>query len=434
MVWAQVLGFDLLYLLMLVVGAPILLFQRIRAGKSLPEFGAKFWGSIQVGETSAPRLWLHAVSVGEVNLLPNLASHLQANSPDLNIVVSSTTATGLELARRRFANRCEVIPFPFDFSWAIRRTLDRVQPQAIVLAELELWPNLIKLASLRGIPVIVINGRLSERSFRGYMRLRWIMRGIFSRLAIVAAQDAAVAERFITLGASPARVHITGSLKFDDAPTSRETNAVDNSKALLGVRPQMKVWIAGSTQRGEEAIVLETFQELRSRHPELRLILVPRHAERFDEVAALISESPFALIRRSELQTNRNQWSQDEVVLIDTIGELRTWWGLADIAFVGGSLGSRGGQNMLEPAGYGAAVCFGPNTRNFRDIVSFLLAADAARIVHDGRELTEFVKQMLIDNSEARRLGDNAQRVVLQHQGATAKTVALLQPFLSQRS
>lgn len=421
--------FNLAYLVAIFLASPVLVYRALRQGKYRHGWDAKLRGRVQIPETNQPRVWFHAVSVGEVNLIGGLVAGLRQQRPDLDIVVSTTTVTGYELALKRFpADR--VFYCPLDLSWAVRRTLRSVRPDALVLAELEVWPNLIRHARRRGASVAVINGRLSESSYRGYRRLRRWIAPTFARLSLVAAQDPTYADRFAALGTDPNAIRVTGSTKFDDAPTSRDTEAIHGFRRLLAVHPGQEIFVAGSTQAGEEAIALQAYAALAARFPRLRLIIVPRHAERFDSVAAEVRRAGFRCRRRSELHEPAHDWDPRTVVLVDSIGELRSWWGLATVAFVGGSIGSRGGQNMLEPAGYGAAVCFGPNTRNFRDIVHPLLQDRAARVVTDTASLAEFIAEMLSDPAQAARLGEAARRVILRHQGATERTLEHLQELL----
>ncbi len=424
--------FNAVYLLLIVAASPLLLYRSLRHGKYRRGWSAKLLGRTGLPSCDRPRIWLHAVSVGEVNLLRRLVMRLEREYPGHSLVISTTTATGFELACKHFGSQ-RVFYCPLDFSWAVRRAIAEIQPTLLILAELEVWPNLIAGASGQQIPIVVINGRLSESSYRGYRKLGGLVRKTFSRLSLVACQDATYAQRFRDLGVAAESVHVTGSIKFDDAPTDRQTPQAMACADRAGLRSWHQVWIAGSTQAGEEAVVLNSYQQLRQRFSNLRLLIVPRHPQRFDACAAEIQARGFQCIRRSAVPDDfaAEPLSSDSVFLVDTIGELRDWWATADIAFVGGSLGSRGGQNMLEPAGYGAAVCFGPNTRNFRDIVSHLLAAKAAVVVADGEQLTDFVEHCLSDTPAAEQLGLAAQAVVQQHRGATPKTLRLLAPLLS---
>lgn len=419
---------DLLYVALLTICSPWLVWRAARTGRYREGWGAKLLGQVPQRQSAGRCIWLHAVSVGEVNLLAPLLVEWSARHPDWECVISTTTTTGYALARRKYAERT-VFYCPLDFSWAVRRAMRRLRPDLLVLAELELWPNLVTAARAAGARVAVVNGRLSTRSFRGYWRVRWLLRGLMSRLDLVAAQTPDYAERFIALGVSPERVAVSGSIKFDGCQTDRHNPATRDLARQAGIVDQDIVFLAGSTQEPEEALALETFQALSGEFPRLRLILVPRHAERFETVAQLLDRSGVPWQRRSLLERASGACSSPgapRVLLVDRIGELGAWWGTAHVAFVGGSLGTRGGQNMIEPAAYGAAVSFGPRTENFRDIVAALLAADAAVVVRDGREMAAFVRQCLESPAFAAALGRRAGEVVRANQGATSRTIDLL--------
>ncbi|WP_417737513.1 3-deoxy-D-manno-octulosonic acid transferase [Rosistilla oblonga] len=424
---------NIAYLLAAVAISPFLVWRSLRTGKYRAGWSAKLLGNVPHREGKQPCAWLHAVSVGEVNLLSNVVQRLQQSRPDMQIVISTTTATGMQLARTRFPEHT-VFYCPLDFSWAVRRAFRRIRPDVLVLSELELWPNLIAIARQKGAEVVVINARLSERSFRGYRRFASLLRPTFRRLSLVLAQDETYARRFLQLGVDPGRVRVTGSIKFDGARTDRHAPEVVALRKLSAASKEQIVWIAGSTQAPEERIALDIYRRLADRFPQLRLILVPRHPERFKAVADQVVGAGLKLRRRSELQTPAESWPGDTVLLVDTVGELGCWWGLSDIAFVGGSMGSRGGQNMLEPAGFGAAVSFGPNTRNFRDIVAQLLAADAATVVRDRGALEQFVVNCVEDPAARRQQGRRAQVLVVGGQGAIDRTIAAVEQLLPAAS
>jgi 3-deoxy-D-manno-octulosonic-acid transferase len=374
-------------------------------------------------------LWLHAVSVGEVNLLATTLAEFSARAPHWDIVISTTTKTGYDLARRKYSDH-SVFYCPLDFTWAVNRALRRVRPTLLVMAELELWPNLIAAAKRQAAGVAIINGRLSDKSFCGYRKLRPLVSRVLRNVDLIAAQNHETAARFLELGALPTAVHSTGSLKFDGAATDRGNARTAELRRLAKIEDSDIVFLAGSTQDPEERYAIEILQRLAPAHQKLRLILVPRHKERFDEVAAMLDRSGVSWTRRSELSettakpdASHRRWS---ALLVDSIGELGAWWGAASIGFVGGSFGKRGGQNMLEPAAYGVATCFGPNTWNFRDIVSQLLAADGARVVHNAREWDQFVQWSLEQPQEAAELGARAAALVQSQQGATVRTCDLL--------
>ncbi len=347
----------------------------------------------------------------------------------------------------------------------------RIRPTLLVLAELELWPNLIRAANEHGAKVAIVNGRLSQRSFRGYHRIRRWLRSTLNRIDVIAVQTPEYAERFCALGAQADRVTVTGSLKFDGATADRNNPRTQKLRELAGIAADDVVFLAGSTQDPEERLAIEAYQSLTGDFPRLRLIIVPRHPHRFDEVAALLDRSGLEWQRRTHLtnplapgsaggsnapsgQPVRNPPAEPgangpsqklaatsgrmphaarrpPILLVDTIGELGAWWGTATIGFVGGSLfSSRGGQNMIEPAAYGVATCFGPNTQNFRDVVELLLNNQAAVRVSSGEELTGFVRRGLEKPDFVAELGHNAESIVCAQQGATTSTWCLIRQHL----
>ena len=422
---------NIVYVFLLLSCSPWLLYAAVRKRKYRDGWGAKLLGRVPTRSGQRPCVWLHAVSVGEVNLLQPVLEELAQQRPTWECVISTTTRTGYELARKKYA-AYRVFYCPLDFSWAVRTAMRRVRPDLLVLAELELWPNLVRFARACGARVAIMNGRLSDKSFRGYGRIRPLVRWVFKSIDLVAAQNQQYADRFLQLGAQPASVAVTGSIKFDGALTDRLNPATQRLRSLWHLADDDVVFLAGSTQHPEEQLAVEVFKTLAGAHPRLRLILVPRHPERFDEVAEMLARQGLDWQRRSQL----NESSPDgraAILLVDMVGELGAWWGTARTGFVGGSMGSRGGQNMIEPAALGVAVSFGPKTSNFRDVVALLQQRQAAVVVHDGGQMTEFVRRCLEQPAYANRLGKAARQLVLDQQGATRRTIELLLPLISDQ-
>lgn len=437
---------NLAYGVAILALSPILLYRAMIQKKYRAGWDEKLFGRVRRRDSSRAAIWLHAVSVGEVLQLQPLAEQLRTRYPDHELVISTTTATGHDVACRKFPED-RVIYYPLDFTWAVDGALDCIRPSAILLVELELWPNFLAAASKRGIPIMLVNGRISEHSFRGYRRIRPIVQAMLRRLRMIAVQNDAYAARLLTLGADRRQVHVTGSIKFDGLENDRQNVKTRELRHAFGLRPDELVFIAGSTQAPEEQYAIDSYLSLRAKHPNLRLILVPRHRERFDEVARLVEERyRLPLLRRSARRGEDGGWkiedrkaqpssilhppSSPPVLLLDTLGELSACWGLADIAFVGGSLTNRGGQNMMEPAAYGAAVLFGPNTRNFRDVVEMLLLHEAAIVVSDQAALTARVGELLDNAAQAAAMGGRARNYVLAQRGATVKTLELIKLIL----
>jgi 3-deoxy-D-manno-octulosonic-acid transferase len=424
---------NVVYLAFILVASPLIVWQAFRTGKYRDGFREKLLGLVPRRQGGAKCIWLHAVSVGEVNLLATLLRELRDAHGDWEFVVSTTSRTGFQLARKKYAD-LTVFYCPLDFSWAVRTAMRRIRPAMLVLAELELWPNLVAAAKEHGARVAIVNGRLSDHSFPGYRRIRPLVARNLQQFDLIASQNEETADRFRALGAPAERVQVTGSLKYDGAQTDRNNPRTQALRELAGLAADDIVFLAGSTQEPEEQIAIDIFRRLAPQYPRLRLILVPRHPERFGDVAEQLDRSRLPWRRRSLLAPHSSLTSSPRILLVDTVGELGACWGAARIAFVGGSFGTRGGQNMLEPAAYGAAVSFGPNTRNFRDIVAALLAAKGAVVVDNADALEAFVLRCLDDPAYAAGLGERAQQLVRSQLGATARTVALLEQALGNGS
>ncbi len=428
---------NLSYLSAITLALPWLLWRSFKTGRYRAGLHQKFFGlgvvtsldntSTQI-KRSAQRIWLHGVSVGEIQLLGPLLDRLRDEFPEASFFVSTTTDSGMELARKHMPSGVCIFYLPLDFSWSVAKTLKTVQPDLIVLGELELWPNLIDAASSRGIPIAVINGRLSARSHAGYQRFYWLTRPMFAKLSLVAAQSEADAERFRNCGAQRHTV-VTGSIKFDNVAFDRAHPEVEKLRQLVGLNSTHRVLVVGSTQAPEELAALRAWQTLREHFPLLKLIVVPRHPERFDSVYTGLQTPGVRALRRSQLTTPVAAADWD-VLLVDTVGELKWWWGLAEIAIVGGSFGARGGQNMLEPAAYGANVAFGPNTSNFRDIVAILLAGGAAQCIPSLEAMPQWLRTQLQFPEPGRMRGQRAAAIVAHQQGALQRTVEHLQRLL----
>ena len=420
-----------LYLVFLTFVSPSIFWRRWRYGRYRRGWSDKLFGPSQGPLPSQCVVWLHAVSVGEVQVLRTLIEIFEVERPDLRLVISVSTDSGMDLALKLFAKH-HLFFTPFDFSWSVRRALRVMHPVLIVLVELELWPNWLLYAERVGCPVAVINGRLSERSFKGYSRIPYLVRMCMQSIDWVGAQSESVATRFEKLGVPSNRLTITGNVKFDGATGDRSTPEVILRKELLSLTTEHTVFLAGSTQSPEESLVLSTFLELAHRFPNLKLILVPRHVERFSEVAKAIEASGLPWARRSTSHTvvTDPNW---RIFLGDSVGELRWWWGLANIGFVGGSFGDRGGQNMIEPCAYGVATCFGPNTRNFADIVHLLLEEKSCEQLQSPEELRPWVESMLIDSKKRNAMSSQAIQVCQRHRGANSRSWVNLQRFLPKK-
>ena len=418
--------YSLLLGLTVVVTAPWWLARMLARGKYRAGLGERLGGvPARLGPASGC-IWVHAVSVGEVLAVSGLVARLRARFPERRVLVSTTTETGQKLARERFGAE-NVFYYPADFSFAIRRYLRALRPSLIVLAESEFWPNFLRLAHSSGARIAVVNARVSDRSLPRYLWLRGLWRRVLRDLDIFLAQSNADARRLVAIGAPESRVGIGGNLKFDVRPPEA-VPAIEIVRRAL--QPATVVVVCGSTTEGEEQIILRAFTAALQKHPRTALILAPRRPERFDAVANLIAASGLKFCRRSQLAGAGSL--SGGVLLLDTIGELATLYSLASIAFVGGSLVSHGGHNILEPGQFGVAILVGPHTENFRDIVSIFEAARAVIVVRPDTFAGELLR--LLDNVDARQeLGQRAADVVRQHRGATERTLAALASLLAEQ-
>jgi 3-deoxy-D-manno-octulosonic-acid transferase len=413
---------NLLYLVALLLLSPWLTYKALTTGKYRRGLWRKLTGRTFRRSGDAPCIWFHGVSVGEIHLLQHVVAAFRKRHLHWHCVISTTTDTGFAEAEKRFGG-CPVFWWPFDFTWAVKRALRRVRPDVVVLAEGELWPNFLTAAKRQGVRVGVINGRMSPRSLARYQKLGGLARQVWSKIDLVAAQTEEYGRNFRALGAES--VHVTGSVKYDGATGDRNNPRTCQMRELFNVQADDLIWVAGSTQAPEEQIVLDIYRQERALHPNLRLFLVPRQKDRFDEVAVILQGSGLAYVRRSQLVNMPKD--RNAIVLVDTIGELGAVWGLADLAFVGGSLdGRRGGQNMIEPAAYGAAVVFGPHVWNFKEAAAQLVTHGAAVQVENAAALGRETTRLLSSGEARQQMGEAGRRFVQSQQGATEKTLALL--------
>ena len=426
--------FDLLYGLILLLLSPWLIVRAFRTGRYRQNLRAKLLGpTVPEDRIAGPVVWFHGVSVGEIHLLRQVVGSFRQRHPEWQIVVSSTTDTGLAEARKHFAD-LTVIAYPLDFSWTVRRAMTRLRPRLIVLAESELWPNFLHAAGRAKVPVIVVNGRMSPRTFRRLSRVARIARRLmFDRVTVFGVQSETYARHLKELGVPPDRVVVTGSVKYDGVSVEGGNPKTEELRCILGLARDDVVWVAGSTHEPEERIVSAIYRRLADEFPTLRLIIVPRSPDRFVEVAAIIEAAGLPCVRRSRIESDPLPSSGTRpILLIDTLGELGAVWGLATIGFTGGSLNKkRGGQSMIEPAGLGVPVLFGPHTWNFRDAVAGLLEAGGAIVVGDATELEREVRRLIGDEALRKRMGAAGKRFVATQQGATHRTLDLIDRVIS---
>jgi 3-deoxy-D-manno-octulosonic-acid transferase len=427
--------YNLALLAALIVGAPWWLFrmattQKYREG--LMERLGRVRPELIGLSRKRPIVWVHAVSVGEVLAVSRLVKELKAALPEFSVVVSTTTRTGQELARERFGVD-RVFYCPLDLPWAVRAYLNALKPRLFVLAETEFWPNLLNGCFRRGIPVAVVNARISDRSWPRYRRLRGMWRPFLSRLSRVLAQSATDAERLKAIGCLPERVTVAGNLKFD----VRAAWEAEATRLLRTQRGELRLVVAGSTLEGEEVALLEAWPTLLEADPQLAMVLAVRHPERFGAVAGLLDKSGVSWVRRSEWRDQPvgtlKPLHGGQVVLLDTIGELASVYSLASVAFVGGSLVPAGGHNPLEPAQFGVPIVMGQHYFNFRAITEDLIAHDAICIT-EKEKLANVLVDLLCERTAAEAMGERARQVFASQAGATGRCVEALKELLAART
>lgn len=414
---------NLVYLLAIVLISPKILYRIIRYGRYRSGWGERL-GKICRKNPHKKSIWIHAVSVGEVNAARTLAESLQKQLPDFDIAVSATTDTGYERAKKLYAEKYDVFYFPFDISFVIERALRHINPAIVLLMELEIWPNLAALTEKKKIPLAVVNGRISDHSFPHYKIVKPLIKKTFQRVNLFLAQSPEYAERFIALGGRKDRTTVTGSLKYDTAQTAGTAAGVEELAEALNIGSE-NILVAGGTGPGEEKIILDVFKRLRQKATPLTLAIVPRKPERFGEVAELIKQFRFELVRLSEAKMGRKpeKIGPDTVILGDTIGDLRKFYSLSKIVFVGRSMVPMGGSDMMEPTSLGKFTIFGPHTFNFKQTVEALLSAAGAVEVKTPDELFDTILKCTSDTDYAERIAAAGQNVIRQNQGATEKSL-----------
>ena len=415
-----------LYTALIVGAAPLVLLNLARRGLRNRAYWRR-WGE-RFGRGALPEdcpVWIHAVSVGEVQAAVPLVRRVLERYPGLRVLVTTTTPTGSERVRAAFGTEVEHVYAAYDLPGAVGRFLDRVRPRLAVFMETELWPNTLRLCAERAIPVVLANARLSERSARGYARFPGVVGPMLGRIGAIAAQARPDADRFLALGVPGERVQVTGSLKFDVPLPASLREQAEALRRQWGA--DRSVWVAASTHEGEEKRVLEAFDRLLQHCPDSLLVLVPRHPERFARVLALARRMGFRVVQRTRAGEDA---TQAQVFLGDTMGELPLFFAAADVAFVGGSLVPTGGHNLLEPAALGVPVLFGPHVFNFAEVSGMLVERGAGRQVGGARELAALVCELFQDPDRRHAMGESAREAVVENRGALERLMAVLEPRL----
>ena len=418
--------YNLLFPIVLVLMLPGFVLRMIRRGNYRHKFWQRFGlYSPRVREKIGigGRTWVHAVSVGEVMIAMKLIRAMRDADPSLEFVLSTTTSTGFKLAARSKCSWLEPIYNPLDFYFSARLAVRTIRPSRLILVEAEVWPNIVCEARKIGAKVAMVNTRLSSRSEKRYRITRWITAPLFNQLDVLCLQEPGDTDRWQSLGVAQSRLHVTGSIKFDDsAQPARPPRNFRPALQALGIPDNAPVLLGGSTFDGEESILADVFKQLRPEHPDLFLIVVPRHFERSADVAVQLEKSGLSVARRTQPPPDKNP----DVLLVDTTGELRDWYACATVVFIGKSLTARGGQNPAEPVAAGAPVIFGPNMQNFATLTAQFLRHNGAIEVRDPDALRRAVDQLLRNPSLRTEMVANAVRCLAVHNGATDRTVKLL--------
>jgi len=420
------LAYSLLTLLVFVVVSPYFFYQAIRFNKYISSLGQRLgYLPISFNVDGDQSIWIHAVSVGEALTARALAADLKARYPRLRLFLSTTTIAGQQVARRNLQHIDAVFYFPFDLGFIVRRTLNLVKPRVFLMMETEIWPNLLRACRARGVKTIMINGRISSRSYPRYRLIRPFFKRVLADIDRFCMQSDESARRLIDLGAEPARVSVTGSLKFDSLELPPPaSHGKPRLLRFFRMAPNRPVIVAGSTFRGEELAVLHAFARVKSALPAAIVIIAPRQPERFGEAERLAREAGFATVRRSELPIDAEP--RADVVVLDSIGELAQLYQLATAVFVGGSLVDHGGHNILEPAIFGKPIVFGPHMQNFKEIAEAFVANGAAVCVQSEHGLEEELLTLLTDPVRRARMGAAARALVEANRGAKEKTLTAI--------
>ncbi len=415
-----------------LVSFPFFLAKMIFAGKTYGSLTQKlgFLPAEICAARGEPRIWVHAVSVGEVSAVQPLLRRIRETYPEALLLLSTGTASGQKVARERIGEASGVFYFPLDLPWIVRRVLGRVKPDLFITAETELWPNLLRLAKQGGARTMLANGRISDRSFPRYRRTRFFWTAVLDYLDVCSMIGVHDGERIVAMGANPVTVFVNGNCKFDQAVSSADPMLREEMQRLLGLGPREAVFVAGSTHEGEEEIVLRAFLKMRRRHPGLVLVLVPRHAERAARVEKILAAAGLAedALRRSAVQTGG--MGDKRVLLWDTFGELFKVYSIATLVFCGGSLVPRRGQNILEPAAWGKVVLYGPSMEDFADARRLLESAGAGIPVRNGEEIAAQSLRLLDDPQDLETRGNAGREALAASCGASERNMHLVRRLI----
>jgi 3-deoxy-D-manno-octulosonic-acid transferase len=401
---------------------PVLIFKGKLHRDFLQRFGVYDRKTLEAFRSPSRKIWIQAVSVGEVALCRMFIPSLREKYPGREIVLSTITKTGYDLARKSFSQTATVIYFPLDFSFIVKKVVRLMRPKLYIMVETEIWPNLIRELSKSGIPSIMVNGRISDRSIGKYRLVKPFLKGVLNKIVLFCMRSQRDADRIIELGAEKQRVKVTGNMKFDIGPAPRIAHE-KASLPFISLKDGEKLFVAGSTHPKEEEMVLGAFKEAAKDFGNLRLLIAPRHIDRVGDVEALVRKAGFEPVRVSSLSTDHVPLTTNQVLILDTIGQLNDIYSQAALVFIGGSLVKHGGHNPIEPAVFEKPIIFGPHMFNFKDTASVFIRNNAAIEVRDRTAFCDKVRALTGDGALAGMLGRNAKRVVSENRGATERNL-----------
>ena len=433
----MIILYNLIYTVFFLAYFPFLILRRKFHKDFLTRFG-NFPANLKSQIKAGKNLWIHAVSVGEVLVICGLITELKKQFPRYQIVCSTVTLTGFKLAQEKLKDQAIVIYAPLDWSWVVKKYIQLIKPEIYIAAETEIWPGLYRSLKASRVPVAIVNGRISDTAFKGYQKIGFFIKRILADVSVFCMQTKTDAQRMIQLGADSSKVQVLGNLKFDIRP-AQDLGFLERSgfsakhlggpATLCGGEPEDLVVIGGSTHPGEEEILLEVFSSLREKFTRLRLIIAPRHVERSSQIIQGIESRGLEVKRFSQFLARAKNCAKT-IIVVDTIGQLRSLYSLATIVFVGKTLVGRGGQNVIEPASLGKAIIVGPHTENFKDVVQIFLESKALVQVESIDEFYREVENLLQNPQRREQLGQAAKAVVEKNKGATQRTVEILREWL----
>lgn len=426
----MILLYNVIFLLGGVLSCPFIVVKVLTSEKRRKTLLRRLVTQTFIRPPAGRPVWVHALSVGEVLAAVPLVKKIRKTHSNRPVVLSVSTITGHEIAKKLLESHVDsIFFFPYDLVWSVRKVIRCVNPAIFLLVESDIWPNFLYEMKRRRIPTILVNGRLSPRSFSGYKRLSFFMRSVFSAISVICVQSKLDAERFETVGASTEKIRITGNVKFDQEIDLVSDDEIERLRQSMKITPGRKIFLAGSTHEGEESILVDVFSRLKKRFDELVLLIVPRDPKRARAVYRLFASSGCAVALMTDLK-QISSTAAFEVIVVDTMGILKRLYALADVAFIGGSLVRRGGQNPLEPAAFAKPVMFGPDMSDFPQIAQMLIESGGAVRVADGQNLFQAATALLTDTNRARLMGERAFLVFQNNRGAVERTVKILEGFL----